>query len=87
MSYGTIPKLKLCFLDGGRGAPQAVDTLETSAVFSVAKYLGVKAVALLMVSDLAPLNPDAPKWKWQMTEDMREQLAEHAIALAQKLIE
>lgn len=183
----TIPKLNLCFLDGGRGAPQAVDTLETlhalgvkniiavgmcgaytenvvtgeiiapqkafveegtslhyyesvevsypdddllnmtlsfscihhypivsmdavyrqtfskeqlwrekgavcvdmetSAVFSVAKYLGVKAVALLMVSDLAPLNPDAPKWKWQMTEDMREQLAEQAIALAQKLIE
>ncbi|MBR3874010.1 MAG: hypothetical protein IKJ26_07540 [Clostridia bacterium] len=28
--------------------------METSAVFSVAKYLGVKAIALLMVSDLAP---------------------------------
>ena len=61
--------------------------METSAVFSVAQYLRLKAVALLMVSDLHPIKPDAPKWKWHMTRDMRYNLAEQAISLAKKLIE
>ena len=42
--------------------------METSAVFSVARYLGLKAVALLMVSDIHPVKQDAPKWEWNMTK-------------------
>ena len=64
----------------------AVD-METSAVFSVAQYLGLKAVALLMVSDIHPIKPDAPKWEWHMTKDMKYHLAEQGIALAKKLVE
>lgn len=64
----------------------AVD-METSAVFSVAKYLGLRAVALLTVSDLHPLRPDAPKWAWRMTRELRYQLAELGISLAQRLQE
>ena len=63
----------------------AVD-METSAVFSVAQYLGLNAVALLMVSDIHPIKPDAPKWEWHMTRDMKYHLAEQGIALAQRLI-
>ena len=62
----------------------AVD-METSAVFSVAQYLGLKAVALLMVSDIHPAKPDAPKWAWHMTKDMKYHLAELGIALAKKM--
>lgn len=64
----------------------AID-METSAVFSVAQYLGRKAVALLMVSDIHPLKPDDEKWDWQMTKDMRCYLTEQGIALARKLAE
>lgn len=60
--------------------------METSAVFSVAQYLGLKAVALLMISDIHPINPDAPKWEWHMTKDMKYHLAEQGIALAKKLV-
>lgn len=59
--------------------------METSAVFSVARYLGLKAVALLMVSDIHPVKPDAPKWEWHMTRDMKYHLAEQGIALAKSL--
>ena len=59
--------------------------METSAVFSVAQHLGLKAVALLMVSDIHPLKPDAPKWEWRMTRDMRYHLAERGITLAKQL--
>ena len=60
--------------------------METSAVFSVAQYLGLKAVALLMVSDIHPIKPGAPKWEWHMTKDMKYHLAEQGIALAKKLV-
>lgn len=59
--------------------------METSAVLSVAQYLGLKAVALLMVSDIHPLMPGAAKWEWNMTKDMRCHLAEQGIALAKAL--
>ena len=61
--------------------------METSAVLSVAQYLGLKAVALLMVSDIHPMKPDSPKWEWHMTRDMRYHLAEQGVALAKRLIE
>lgn len=69
----------------GKGAV-GVD-METSAVFSVAQYLGIKTVALLMVSDIHPMKPGQPKWEWHMTRNMREHLAEQAIVLAKKLME
>lgn len=58
----------------GKGAA-AVD-METSAVFSVARYLGLSAAAVLMVSDCHPLYDGAPKWMWHMTKEMRRELFE-----------
>jgi len=60
--------------------------METSAVFSVSEYLGLKAAALLMVSDIHPLSPEDTKWKWSMTKDMRCELAEKVVAVAKQLI-
>ncbi len=60
--------------------------METSAVFSIAKYLGLRAVALLMVSDIHPTKPDAPKWEWHMTKEMRYHLAEQGITIARQLM-
>lgn len=59
--------------------------METSAVFSVSKYLGLKAVALLMVSDMHPIDPDDREWDWSMTEEMRYDLAEKALTLAKSI--
>ena len=59
--------------------------METSAVLSVAQYLGLKAVALLMVSDIHPVRPDDPKWEWHMTSDMRYHLAEQGVMLAKRI--
>ncbi len=53
----------------------AVD-METSAVFSVARYLGLSAAAVLMVSDCHPLYDGAPKWTWRMSKEMRRELFE-----------
>lgn len=60
--------------------------METSAVFSVARYLGLKAIALLMVSDVHPIGPNAPKWEWHMTREMKYQLAEQGIVLAKDML-
>lgn len=60
--------------------------METSAVFSVAQYLGLRAVAMLMVSDIHPIKTDAPKWEWNMTKEMRYELAEQGITLAKQLM-
>lgn len=59
--------------------------METSAVFSVSRYCGLKATALLMASDIHPLEPDEPKWEWRMTKEMRYHLAEEAVKLAREL--
>ena len=61
--------------------------METSAVFSVARYLGLKAVALLMVSDIHPVKQDAPKWEWNMTKKMKYQLAEQSVTLEKEINE
>lgn len=60
--------------------------METSAVFSVAGQLGLRAAALLMVSDIHPEKQDDPKWEWHMTREMRDHLAEQAIILARGLM-
>lgn len=61
--------------------------METSAVFSVSQYLGVKAAALLMASDLHPRSPDAPKWEWLMTKEMKYELTEQSILFAEYMLE
>lgn len=61
--------------------------METSAVFSVSQYLGVKAAALLMASDLHPLEPEAPKWEWLASREMRDSLTEQSVALAKHTLE
>lgn len=62
----------------------AVD-METSAVFSVSRYLGSKAVGLLMISDVHPIHPGDTKWDWQMTKEMRYELAEKGLNIARRL--
>lgn len=56
----------------------AVD-METSAVLSVAQYLGISAASVLMVSDCHPLYDGAPAWKWHMTKEMRQELFKKTI--------
>ncbi len=59
--------------------------METSAVFSVSRYLGLRAVGLLMVSDIHPLNPGDPQWAWHMTREMRDALTQKSMVLAEGL--
>ena len=59
--------------------------MEMSIVFSVSRYLGLKAVGLLMISAIHPLNPGDPKWEWQMTKEMRHELAEKGLSVAQHM--
>lgn len=59
--------------------------METSVVFSVSQYLGLKAAAILMASDLHPLNPNDPKWEWNMTKAMRFDLAEKCLNIVKQL--
>lgn len=56
--------------------------METSALFSVGNYLNLKVVALLMVSDIHPLNENDNKWSWEMTKEMRKNVIYKAIDLA-----
>lgn len=60
--------------------------METSAVFSVSRCLGLKAAALLMASDLHPLEPGGPKWEWRMTTEMRYELVEQSVSLAKAIL-
>ena len=60
--------------------------METSAVFSISRYLGLRAAALLITSDVHPLAPDAPKWEWVMSGDMCHTLAEQSVLAAKALL-
>lgn len=59
--------------------------METSALFSVGKYLGLKVVAILMVSDVHPLHENDTKWCWKMTAEMRKEVIFQAIDFALSL--
>ena len=61
--------------------------METSAVFSVSRYLGLRAAAFLMASDIHPLHPDAPKWEWLMTKEMKYEAAETGLRAAEAVRE
>lgn len=56
--------------------------METSALFSVGRCLGVNVVAVLIASDKHPKNESAPKWKWTMTKEMRYRLFNQCIHFA-----
>ena len=60
--------------------------METSAVFSVSRYLGLEAAALLMASDMHPQAPGGPKWEWHMTREMRYVLTERSLDAAKRMI-
>lgn len=61
-----------------RGA--ACVEMETSAVFSVSAYLGIKAAAALVVSDVHPTDEGAPDWHWHMDGDMRRAALERVVS-------
>ena len=58
--------------------------METSAVFSVSRYIDVRAVSIMMASDMHPLQPGDPNWAWHMTQEMRYDLAEKSIDLVSR---
>ena len=51
----------------------AVD-METSALWSVGKFLGLQVASVLMISDRHPLREGDPTWEWKMTMEMRWRL-------------
>lgn len=59
--------------------------METSALFSVAKYLGMNAVSVLAVSDKHPIVENDVQWQWQMTKQMRYDLFDKCICLAKQI--
>ncbi len=45
--------------------------METSALFSVSRYLGIQTVALLIASDKHPQSETQEKWHWALTREQR----------------
>lgn len=56
--------------------------METSALFSVGKYLGLNVVSILIASDKHPQNENDSKWKWNMTRQMRYAFFEKCMKFA-----
>ena len=61
--------------------------METSAVFSVSRYLGVRAAAILTASDIHPMAPGAPSWQWHMTDEMRYDSVEKSIDFVTQFVQ
>ncbi|MCM1115192.1 MAG: nucleoside phosphorylase [Clostridium sp.] len=59
--------------------------METSALYSVGKYLGLKVVSILIASDKHPLTEEEFSWKWKMTKDMRYSFFDECIKFALNL--
>lgn len=58
----------------------AVD-METSALWSVGKFLGLQVASVLMISDRHPLREGEPAWEWKMTMEMRRRLFEQVMEI------
>ena len=58
----------------------AVD-METSALWSVGKFLGLQVASVLMISDRHPLREGEPAWEWKMTMEMRRRLFERVMEI------
>ena len=53
--------------------------METSALFSVGKYLNMKVVTILIASDKHPLSENGKVWKWSMSMETRFSFFEKCI--------
>lgn len=53
--------------------------METSALFSVGKYLNMKVVSILIASDKHPLSENGKAWKWSMSMETRFSFFEKCI--------
>ena len=56
--------------------------METSALFSVGKYVGIKVVSILIASDKHTIDESAQKWQWKMTPQMRSEFFEKCLSFA-----
>lgn len=56
--------------------------METSALFSVGKYLKLNVVSVLIASDIHPLTENDEQWKWKMSKDARYSFFEKCINFA-----
>lgn len=56
--------------------------METSAVFSVGAYLGIRTVSILIASDKHPLSEHEDLWKWTMTKEQRYEFFEDCLYFA-----
>lgn len=59
--------------------------METSALFSVGKYLGLNVAAALIVSDKHPICPGNEKWQWKITKELRKKVIYQAVDFALSL--
>lgn len=53
--------------------------METSAIFSVGEYCGVRTLSILIASDKHPLSEGAKQWEWTMTNKARYDFFEKCI--------
>lgn len=54
--------------------------METSAIFSVSKHLGISAASVLIASDKHPIDEKSEKkWEWKMTREMRYDFFDKAV--------
>ncbi|MBQ5487452.1 MAG: nucleoside phosphorylase [Clostridia bacterium] len=59
--------------------------METSAVFTAARFLGMSAAAVLIVSDKHPMDEKQPKWSWRIDRAMRMSFIERVCTAVEEL--
>lgn len=59
--------------------------METSALFSVGRYLNLNVVSILIASDVHPLTENDEQWKWKMSKENRYGFFEKCINFALKI--
>ena len=47
--------------------------METSALFSVGRYLHMRVASVLMVSDVHPIDEKHDAWEWHLSDELRKQ--------------
>ena len=53
--------------------------METSALFSVGRYLGLRTASVLIASDQHPLSEDDAAWEWHITREQKAELFEKSL--------
>ena len=59
--------------------------METSALYSVGKLLGVNVVSILIASDKHPINEGDSIWKWTMTNETRYAFFDNCLSFAETI--